>query len=64
MSEGHVMVNGHCDRADSPNDVQPEEPLDAIIVGAGYYFSALLTIHLGLLMYLTYPQICWSIHPS
>ena len=35
MSEGHAMVNGHSNRADSPNGVYPDETLDAVIVGAG-----------------------------
>ena len=36
MGESHAVVNGHGDRADSPNGVYPTETLDAVVVGAGF----------------------------
>lgn len=31
-----TQSNGHFNRADSPNDIQPTESLDAVVVGAGF----------------------------
>lgn len=36
MSEAYAQVNGHSDRADSPNGVYPTETLDVVVVGAGF----------------------------
>ena len=47
MADDRATVNGHNDRADSPNGIYPSEDLDAVIIGAGYgrpYVTDLITV--------------------